>query len=131
MMKTSGEAADGPTETVGYWWGDIYGEGSRMYFHGFSAVPEWAPPRENHILYSNDILKNIAYASTTVNYTATGNGGTDYLRLTFLPDIITVNDSSLPLRADLGLEGYTVRDLGNGDYSVNIKRAAAGDVYIS
>jgi len=47
MMKDNGESSDGPTSGVGYWWGDIYGEGPRMFFYGFMAVPEWAPPSEN------------------------------------------------------------------------------------
>ena len=45
MMKDNGEASDGPTDNVGYWWSDVYGEGPRMFFYGFMAVPEWAPPR--------------------------------------------------------------------------------------
>lgn len=90
MMKSNGEAADGPTDSVGFWWGDAYGEGPRMFFHGFMAVPEWAPPRENHILYSNSVLKDIGYANSRVQYTTTDSSGTEYLRLMFRPSNVSV-----------------------------------------
>jgi uncharacterized membrane protein YgcG len=35
------------------------------------------------------------------------------------------------LRADLNAEGYTVRDLGGGDFSVNIHRTRPGEVVVS
>jgi len=131
MMKASGESSDGPTDAVGYWWGDCYGEGPRMFFYGFKAVPEWAPPRENHILYSKSVLKNVVYGSTSVQYTATNDEGTEYLRLAFNPTAVTVNGVTLSLRSDLSAEGYTLRELGNGDYAVAVRRGRTGDVVIS
>ena len=131
MMKDNGEASDGPTDNVGYWWSDVYGEGPRMFFYGFMAVPEWAPPSENHILYSVSVLRNVIYASGRVQYTPTDDTGIEYLRLAFLPSDITVDGVSLPLRSDLNAEGYTVRDLGNGDYAVTMRRMRTGDVVFS
>jgi hypothetical protein len=131
MMKSTGESSDGPSEGVGYWWSDCYGEGPRMFFHGFAGVPEWAPPGENHILYSKSVLKNVSYASGNVQYTPTDGAGVEYLRLAFLPTAVTVNGVMLSLRTDLDAEGYTVRDLGNGDYAVNIRRMQSGNVVIS
>jgi hypothetical protein len=131
MMKSNGESSDGPTDSVGFWWGDVYGEGPRMFFHGFKAVPEWAPPRENHILYSKTVLKNVAYTPASVAYTATDNQGTEYLRLAFYPDTVMVGGTSLPFRGDLIAEGYTVRALGGGDYAVTIRRERSGNVVVS
>jgi hypothetical protein len=130
MMNSNGEAQDGPKD-IGNWWSDCYGEGPRMFFYGFMAVPEWAPPSEDHILYSVSILKNVSYSLGRVQYTPTNNAGIEYLRLSFLPATITVNGVSLALRSDLNAEGYTVRDLGGGDYVVNIRRARSGDVVVS
>jgi hypothetical protein len=113
MMKSSGESSDGPTSSVGYWWGDSYGEAARMYFHGFAGVPEWAPPGENHILYSKAVLKNVSYASGSLQYTSADGTGIEYLRLAFLPTEIMLNGASLFERSDLSEEGYTVRDIGN------------------
>ena len=53
------------------WWSDCYGECPRMFYHAFAAVPEWAPPHENHILYSEGILRDVSYAEKQVKYTAT------------------------------------------------------------
>ena len=133
MMKSNGESSDGPTDSVGFWWSDVYGEGPRMFFYGFKAVPEWAPPRENHILYSKTILKNVTYTSASVQYTATEDQGTEYLRLAFLPSDVSINGEALSLVIDLNAqaEGYTARDLGNGDYAIALKRARIGDVIVS
>lgn len=131
MMKDSGESSDGPTDQVGYWWGDVYGEGPRMFFYGFMAAPEWAPPRENHILYSKTVLKNVDYAAGSVAYGATDEAGTEYLRLSFSPASVTADGSALGLRSDLNGEGYTVSDLGGGDYAVKIRRARSGNVVVS
>jgi uncharacterized membrane protein YgcG len=131
MMKADGESSDGPTDGVGYWWSDVYGEGPRMFFYGFRAVPEWAPPSENHILYSRSALKNVSYATRRVQYTATAEAGIEYLRLAFFPTNIMVSGVVLDSRSDLNAEGYTVRDLGDGDFAVNISRVRSGDVVVS
>ena len=67
------------------WWSDCYGECPRMFYHAFAAVPEWAPPREDHILYSEGILKDVQYAEKQVKYTAAADNGVEYLRLSFKP----------------------------------------------
>ena len=131
MMQSNGQSSDGPTNSVGYWWSDIYGEGPMMFFYGLKAVPEWAPPSENHILYSLSVLRDVSYSTGKVKYSPTNGAGIEYLRLAFIPTEITVNSVSLPLRTDLNAAGYTIRDLGNGDYAVNIRRAWAGDVVVS
>ncbi len=128
---SSGKAFESPvSKDVSNWWSDCYGECPRMFYHAFSGVPEWAPPRENHILYSEGVLKQVSYAVGKVQYTPTDSAGTEYLRLSFLPANITVQDFKLSLRHDLNAEGYTVRNLGNGDYAVNIRRMRAGQVKI-
>jgi hypothetical protein len=101
-----------------------------MFYHAFSAVPEWAPPKENHILYSAGVLKNVSYAAGSVEYTPTDGAGIEYLRLAFLPTSISVGGGKLSLRPDLKAEGFTVRSLGNGDFSVNIRRMRTGEVAI-
>ena len=130
MMKDNGESSDGPTDGVGYWWSDAYGEGPRMFFYGFKAVPEWAPPAENHILYSKSVLKNVSYSPGLVQYSTTDGEGIEYLRLAFLPAEVTVGGVGLSLRPDLDGEGYTARNLGNGDYAVNIRRMRIGEVVV-
>ena len=83
------------------------------------AVPEWAPPGENHILYSEGILKKVEYGSDRVAYTATKTRDTEYLRLAFRPETITLNGKPLPLPAGAEGEAYSLRSLGKGDYALN------------
>ena len=126
-----GQAFESPvSKDISNWWSDCYGECPRMFYHAFAAVPEWAPPRENHILYSEGVLKDVSYAQRKIDYTPTDEAGTEYLRLAFRPTRIAVNGAELPLRSDLGAEGYTVRDLGKGDFAVNIRRTTAGKLTI-
>lgn len=112
------------------WWSDSYGEGPRMFYTAFAAIPEWAPPGENHILYSEGIIKNVSYAAKRIQYTATDKSGTEYLRITFMPASIFVNGIKISLRGDIYEEGYVLKKLENGDYAVTIKRIRAGEVII-
>ena len=81
---TTGKAFESPlSKGVNSWWSDSYGEGPMMFYHVFAAVPEWAPAKENHILYSETILKEISYEDKKVEYTATQKTGIEFLRLCF------------------------------------------------
>ena len=129
---TTGKAFESPvSKDVHSWWSDCYGEGPRMFYHVFAAIPEWAPVHENHILYSENVLKDISYSDKKVTYTATQKKGTDYLRLSFKPGVITLNGKKLPPGSTVGNEGYTLKDLGNGDYALQVNRVKAGKVIIS
>ena len=72
--------------------------------------PEWAPPGENHILYSDAVLKDVSYAPKMVQYTSTQSAGTEYLRLAFRPTRIILAGVRLSLRSDLDAQGYTLED---------------------
>jgi hypothetical protein len=126
-----GQAFESPvSKDVSNWWSDCYGECPRMFYPAFAAVPEWAPPKENHILYSEGVLRNVSYTPGKIKYTATDGIGTEYLRLAFLPTTVTVEGVRLSLRRDLNAEGYIVRNLGNGDFAVTIRRMRTGEVLI-
>jgi hypothetical protein len=128
---SSGQAFESPvSKDVPSWWSDCYGECPRMFYHAFAAVPEWAPPKENHILYSEAVLKDVSYTAGKLRYTPTEGIGTEYLRLAFPPTAVTVDGVKLTLRPDLKVEGYTVRNLGDGDYAVAIRRMRTGKVLV-
>ena len=127
-----GMAFESPlSKGISSWWSDCYGEGPRMFYHAFAGIPEWAPPMEDHILYSEGILKDVSYANKKIQYTATDIGGTEFLRLSFKPASINVNGTKISERPDLTKEGYTLKDLGGGDYAVQIKRIKAGKVIVA
>jgi hypothetical protein len=129
--KPDGEGIESPvSKHISNWWSDLYGECPRMFYPSFAGVPEWAPPGENHILYSDAVLKGVAYAAQKVQYTATQGWGTEYLRLAFHPASVLLEGAKLPLRQDLSAEGYTVKDLGHRDCALSIKRVRPGKVSI-
>jgi hypothetical protein len=113
------------------WWSDCYGECPRMFYQAFAGVPEWAPPRENHILYSEGIIRSVHYTPEEVKYNAAADNGIEYLRLSFRPDRVSVNGKEISEGEDLVPDAYFLKKLGNGDYSLTIKHTESGDVLIS
>ena len=129
---STGKAFESPlSKGILSWWSDSYGECPSMFYHAFAAVPEWAPDGENHILYSNGILKNVSYQLKKVEYSSTDKEGLEYLRLAFKPTNITINGIEMPLNADLKKEGYILNNLNNGDYAIKINRLKAGKVIVT
>ncbi|HEY4155644.1 MAG TPA: hypothetical protein VGM24_09450 [Puia sp.] len=128
---SNGMAFESPlSKGVTSWWSDCYGEGPRMFYHALAAVPEWAPPGENHILYAEDVLKNVVYSGKKVEYQSSAPSGTEFLRLSFKPSAVRVNGTAISGADHLSKEGYTVKPLGGGDYSLVIRRSRAGQVTI-
>jgi hypothetical protein len=120
---SSGLAFESPLSNgVTSWWSDCYGEGPRMFYHALAAVPEWAPPGENHILYSTSMLKDVLYEHNRIRYQAMVADGWEFFRVSFQPKSIKVN--YIPTK------DYLLRSLGPGDYAITLKRTAAGPVSI-
>ena len=129
---TTGKAFESPvSKNVNSWWSDSYGECPKMFYHVFAAIPEWAPMHENHILYSKNVLNHISYSNKEIKYSATQKTGTEYLRLNFKPIVITLNGNKILLKSSTNDEGYTLKDLQNGDYVVIIKRKNSGKIVIA
>jgi hypothetical protein len=113
------------------WWSDCYGECPRMFYQAFAGVPEWAPPREDHILYSEGILRNVRYAEKQIEYSASSGNGIEYLRLSFRPKSITINGKDISSDNFLMPDTYLLRKLGNGDFALTIKHSEPCDILIS
>lgn len=129
---STGMAFESPvSKDILSWWSDCYGECPRMFYQAFAGVPEWAPPREDHILYSEGILRGVHYADKLVKYRAAAENGVEYLRLSFKPDQITINGIGIPEGKVLMPDTYLLKRLGNGDYAITIKHSKACDVLIS
>jgi hypothetical protein len=127
-----GMAFESPlSKDISNWWSDCYGEGPRMFYHVFAAIPEWAPPRENHILYSEGVLKSVTYLAHKIQYTSTDNTGVEFLKTAFKPNSVTIDGIAIPLTSDKNKTGYALRDLGGGDYAVTVSRVRSGKVIIS
>ncbi len=129
--NNQGKTFESPfSKGVNTWWSDSYGESPRMLYHIFSAIPEWAPNGENHILYSDAILTNISYAKKSVQYTANQKVGTEYLKLNFRPNMVTINGKKMAVSSDSKKVGYSLKNLRNGDFALNINRTQAGKVAV-
>jgi hypothetical protein len=129
---STGMAFESPvSKGISSWWSDCYGECPRMFYHVFAALPEWAPPHENHILYSENILRDIKYTTEKVQYKATSGNGTEYLKLNFKPSKITINGILIPGSGDIRPGSYTIRSLGNGDFFITLNHKSTGMVVIS
>lgn len=127
----NGLAFESPlSKGINSWWSDCYGEGPRMFYPAMAAVPEWAP-HEDHILYSETVLKNVLYAPNKIQYNATSAEGIEYLKLIFKPTKIMVNDIVISMRSDTNQQGYILKKLKDGDYALTLKRVKAGNVIIT
>jgi hypothetical protein len=115
---------------ISNWWSDCYGEGPRMFYPAFAGVPEFAPPQEDHILYSTGLIRKVSYQKDQLHYEAAGGSGEDYLRLSFLPKQVALENEGLPQSKDCSLECYSLRALGKGDYALTIWRNRSGSVSI-
>jgi hypothetical protein len=128
---SAGKAFESPvSKNVNSWWSDSYGEGPRMFYHVFAALPDLAPAGENHILYSENVLNHVSYTGKEIKYTAMQKSGTEYLRLNFRPAAITIGGQKILQRTKQGDEGYTWKALQNGDYAVTITRKQAGEIIV-
>ena len=129
---TNGLAFESPvSEGILSWWSDCYGECPRMFYQAFAGVPEWAPPGEDHILYSEGILRDVQYAEKNIKYTATAVNGIEYLRLSFKPVRIIINGREIPANTVIMPDTYNIRNLGNGDYSLSVAHSTGCRVEIS
>ncbi|BBE16171.1 hypothetical protein AQPE_0308 [Aquipluma nitroreducens] len=127
-----GMAFESPvSKNISTWWSDCYGECPRMFYQVFAGIPEWAPPHENHILYSEGILKDIQYTENQVKYFALDRNEIVYLRLAFKPSQITVNGSAISASQELKPGSFKLKDLGQGDYALTIWQKDAGKVLVS
>lgn len=121
---SEGKVFESPfSKGVNTWWSDSYGECPIMFYHALSAVPQWAPAGEDHILYSSAILRDISYGKGRVSYNATQKNGIDYLRLSFKPSSVKINNKKVA--------GVAIEPLEGGDYYVKIDRKEKGVVSIS
>jgi hypothetical protein len=128
---SNGLAFESPlSKGITSWWSDCYGEGPRMFYHAMAFVPEWAPPHENHILYSSEVLKNVSYKKNDISYTTTVPGGTEYLKLSFKPRSVSLNGKIISRAGLASKEGYFIKPLDNGDFWLVIRTIRPGNISI-
>jgi hypothetical protein len=108
-----------------YWFEDGHSDAGRSFIWALAAVPSFAPMGQNHLLRSSSIVKSVTYGKRSVDYTTFDSSGTEVFRLNFKPVDVKAGSASLKERNDLIQDGYTIKDLGGGDFEIDLRRSGA------
>ena len=114
----------------GYWFSDGYGDYIRQFLAGMAAVPEWAPPGEDHLLRATSVVTSISYGTRDVRYATFDAAGREVLRLRARPVAVTSGGSPLAERRDLASDGFAVAPVAGGGFVVRVRHSAK-DVVIT
>jgi len=129
-------ASDGRVSCCGkdfggqYWFSDGYSDYLRHFNWVMGAIPELAPRRQDHLLRSSSVVRQIQYAAGRVAYATFEKEATEVLRLSFAPARVTAGGRPLARREDLAGAGYTVEPLEGGDAVVRVRHEDAGEIVI-
>jgi hypothetical protein len=126
-----GLVAVGEDRNEGWWFSDGYGDYIRHFVVAMAAIPEWAPPRENHLLRSTSVVSHVEYAQDRVSWTTFDTDATETLRLLSRPTTVTAGAEELSERETLDEEGYVVQPLASGDTVVRVRHTSAGEVVVT
>jgi hypothetical protein len=99
MCDRRGVVRVGPVESS-FWFSDGYGDYLRHFMAGLGAVPEWAPPGEDHLLRSTSVVTKVDYAPGWVAYETFDDVGEEVLRLSFVPKSVTAAGKPLARAAE-------------------------------
>ncbi|MGD0524153.1 MAG: hypothetical protein ABSE49_03350 [Polyangiaceae bacterium] len=126
-----GIVAVGEDKNEGWWFSDGYGDYIRHFLVAMAAVPEWAPPHENHLLRSTSVVSRVEYDPDRVAWTTFDAASTETLRLVSRPESVTAGGQALEERETLDDEGYVAQPLPSGDVVVRVRHAASGEVVVT
>ncbi len=116
----------GPDDREGYWFSDGYGDFMIHFLDGMAAVPAWAPSAEAHVLRTDDVLVDVAYAAGSLRYRGVGRG-TEVILLPAMPKHVDVGSVELVSGKASARE---VEARPGGGALVTIRRASALSVAI-
>ncbi len=113
MTYDNGVVAVGPN-WPGSWFSDGYGDYIRHFLDAMAAVPEWAPPGEDHLLKSSSVIRNIVYASDRITFTTFDDASSVTLRLAGKPGSVTLDGKRLTASKSNGDNAWTWKPLDKG-----------------
>jgi len=119
-------------EGTGYWFSDGYGDHMRHFQRGMASVPEWAPPKESHLLGSTSVVRAILYGDNKIDYLTFDKASREVLKLRDAPTAVRAGGKILPQVDSLNgcSQGYTVEAMAGGGFAVRIKHRHSGDIRI-
>ncbi len=124
---------DGGVIVNGDWFNIAHPLALRCILESIGWLPEeFAPSRENHIVRSSGVVASVNYGRGDICYSTFGapSGATEVLRLAFVPSRVTAHGKRLKRKPDLRANGYTVKQLPNGDAIVAIRHDFCNDIRI-
>jgi hypothetical protein len=95
---------------------------------GMAAVPAWAPPGRSHLLRSTAVVRSVSYLQSEISYDTSNATADDVLRVTVVPNTVSVSGQPLVRRTDLAQPGWTF-DPDTG--ILRIRRDSGSSVTIS
>lgn len=120
-----------PVNQSTYWFDDGYGDYIRNLLWALGGMPELAPKHEDHLLQSSCVVQLVEYGRRSIHYRTYEQAATETLRLSYKPATIKVGGSSISLRRDLKVQGYTITALPDGDYLLRVRHTNSDDVQIT
>jgi hypothetical protein len=108
MCDERGVVRVGPVEES-HWFSDGYGDYIRHFMAGMGAVPEWAPPGEDHLVRSSSVVTEVAYEPGRVRYRTFDDDGEEVLRLSFTPETVTADGAPLPRVSSGAMPGWSFK----------------------
>jgi malectin (di-glucose binding ER protein) len=96
-------------------------------------LPEkFAPNRENHIVRSSSVVREVLYEKGRVAYTTFGSppGVQEVMRLAFRPMSIQADGHRLKERSTLDTNGYSLARLSNGDWIVTVRHDGSRNIQV-
>jgi len=120
----------GPNDDEGYWFSDGYGDYMKHFQFAMGSIPEWAPKAENHILRSSSMITHVNYSEKVITYSTYDADSVEVIKTKALPRIVIAGEEALLKDDSRGLESYSVSQLPDGAYRVEIRHRGAQDVRI-
>lgn len=73
----------------GIWYSDSYFDYLPHFLEGMAAWPEIIPDGTDHIFSTTSMLKDVEYGTGSVKYTALDADGTEKIKLSFKPEVLS------------------------------------------
>ncbi len=123
---------DGGQIVAGDWFKIAHPMALKHVLATMAWLPHLAPSRENHLLRSTAVIRQITYQAGHISYSTfdSPDGTIDLLRLSFCPTEVQADGKPLFQRDALDANGYTLEPLADGDCIVVIRHDGATRIEI-
>ena len=130
----SEDGIDGGIAVNNEWFNIAHGFPLRFVLAAIGWLPEeLGASRENHVVRSTAVVNAVVYGAGRVEYSTFDAPAStiDVLRLSFAPANVTADGQPLQKVNTLNGNGYTVKDLPNGDAIVSIRHDGAKQIVVT